>query len=101
MQVEAGGPDAADDHVDGLAAGCFEDLLHGRWVADVAVDDCEVAGLQFGADAFGCEGGGEFGGRAGEGGAGVLVFEGEGETVACAVACCAEEREGFGLGHCW
>ena len=101
MQVEAGGPDAADYHVDGLADGCFEDLCHGRWVANVAVDDCEVAGLQFGADALGCEGGGEFGGRAGEGGAGVLVFEREGETVACAIACCAEEGEGLGLGHCW
>jgi hypothetical protein len=30
-----------------------------------------------------------------------LVFEGEGETVACAVSCCAEEGEGLGLGHCW
>lgn len=100
-EVEAGGPDTADYHVDGAAGGCFEDLLHGCWVADVTVDDGEVPGLKLGADAFGCEGGGEFGGGAGEGGAGVVVFEGEGEAVACAVAGCAEEGEGFGRGHFW
>ena len=65
------------------------------------MDDCEVARLQFRADAFGCEGGGEFGGGAGEGGAGVVVLEGEGEAVAGAVAGCAEEGEVFfGVGHC-
>ena len=100
MQVEAGRPDAADDYVDGLTCGRFEDLLHGCWIANVAVNDGEVAGLQLGADAFGCERGGEFGGRPSEGGAGVLVFEGESETVACAVTCCAEEGKGSGLGHC-
>jgi hypothetical protein len=30
-----------------------------------------------------------------------LIFEGESEAVACAVAGCAEEGEGFGRGHCW
>lgn len=100
-EVEAGGPDAADYHVDGAAGGGLEDLCNGCWVAYVAVDDGEVPGLEFRADAFGCEGGGEFGGGAGEGGAGVVVFEGEGEAVACAVACCAEEGEGFGSGHLW
>jgi len=66
------------------------------------LDYCEVLGLEVWADVFGCEGGGEFGGGAGEGGAGVVVLEGEGEAVAGAVACRAEEGEGFfGVGHFW
>ena len=59
MEVETGWTDAADDHIDGSTGRCCESLFYDCWVADVAVDDCEVAGLQLCADAFGCEGGGE------------------------------------------
>lgn len=51
-------------------------------------------------DAFGLEGGGEFCWVAGKGGAGVGVFEGGGEAVACAVAGGAEEGDRFWRGHC-
>lgn len=100
MQFEGRRADAADDCGNDLAVWEGEGAFYCVGRADVALDNCEVAGLLVEADAFGCEGGGEFGGCAREGCAGVVVLEGEGEAVACAVACCAEKGEGFGLGHC-
>ena len=53
MQVEGCRAYTADDCVDCAAGWEGEGFLHGEGVADVALDYCQVAGLEGGVDAFG------------------------------------------------
>lgn len=93
-------PNTADNHINELAVE-HERLLYGFDIPDVAFDDVQALGLDFGVDALVREGVGELLWCSCQGRAPVAILESSGKTVASAVACGAEEGEGFDRGwHC-